>query len=98
MRYDLEERHDWANIYRASTAYTLKRQTGWVLQHESSFKYFSLKCFLLKKTLLACLEKAKQDIKQERTIRIIYLTSKQLQQAQQKQPTTDHNRFGMIYN
>ena len=44
----LKERHDWAIIYRASTAYTLKRQTGLVLQHKSSFKNFSLKCFLLK--------------------------------------------------
>ena len=58
-----KERHDWAIIYQASTAYTLKRQTGLVLQHESSFENFSLKCFLLKKTLLACLEKAKQRYK-----------------------------------
>ena len=74
------------------------RQTGLVLQHESSFKYFSLKCFQLKSIASFAYKKLSKDIKQERTIRTIYLTSKQLQQAQQKQHTTDHNRFGMIYN
>ena len=39
-----------------------KIQTGLVLQHESSIKYFSLKCFLLK-SIASLLIKTKQGYK-----------------------------------
>ena len=44
----LKERHDWAIIYRVSTANKLKRQNELVLQNKSSLNVFSLKYFLYK--------------------------------------------------
>ena len=82
----LQERPDWAIIYQVSTANKLKRQNGWCYTTRVHLICFSLKCFL-QEVLLTYLKEAKQDIKQERANRTIYFTSKQLQQAQQKQPT-----------
>ena len=94
----LKEKHDWAIIYRVNTTNKLKRQKGWCCNKRIQVQVFQLEVFPTKKHYQLAQKKLSKDIKQERTIRIIYLTSKQLQQAQQKQPTTDHNRVEMIYN
>ena len=59
---------------------------GWCYTMRVHSICYSQKCFL-QEVLLTYLKEAKQDIKQERANRTIYFTSKQLQQAQQKQPT-----------
>ena len=75
----LKERHDWANIYRASTAYTLTK-TNWVGATTREFiQVFQPEVFPTKKHCQLAYKKLSKDIKQEGTIRIIYLTSKQLQ-------------------
>ena len=53
-----------------------KRQTGLVLPYESSFKYFSLKCFLLK-SITNLFRKTQQNYKALGTKLEFDLTSKQ---------------------
>ena len=53
-----------------------KRQTGLVLPYESSFKYFSLKCLLLK-SITNFFRKTQQNYKAIRTKLEFDLTSKQ---------------------
>jgi len=64
----LKERHDWAIIYRVSTANKLKRQNELVLQNKSSLNVFSLKGFL-QKVLLNLFKKALQHYKARKITR-----------------------------
>ena len=71
----LKERQDWAIIYRVNTTNKLKRQKSWCCKREF-IQVFQPEVFPTKKHYQLAQKRLSKDIKQERTIRTIYLTNK----------------------